>query len=278
MTEDEQDRIAADTALAEPGATPLDEVRADLNRSNGGWRSRIVGEGEEAPDQLLANPMNWRIHPKSQRDLLENVLDTVGWVQRVIVNQRTGHVVDGHLRIESALSRGEAVVPVLYIDVSPEEEQAILATYDPLSALAGTDDEKVAELRDMLKLTMPDLRNAAVEAGIAALEDPPPADHGLLGILDVALRDPTHTAQVGETWRLGAHVLLIADVLTGWAAWTPYLDADAVFAPYPGPFVVLSQIASRRPLVLVQPDPYIAAHILDAWAAVHPDTPPTQVS
>ncbi len=29
------------------------------------WRSRIVGSGEEAPDQLLANPANWRIHSKA---------------------------------------------------------------------------------------------------------------------------------------------------------------------------------------------------------------------
>ncbi len=28
------------------------------------WRNRITGSGEEAPDQLLANPANWRIHPK----------------------------------------------------------------------------------------------------------------------------------------------------------------------------------------------------------------------
>src|SRR5450759_3885851 len=27
------------------------------------WRSRIVGSGEEAPDQLVANPLNWRTHP-----------------------------------------------------------------------------------------------------------------------------------------------------------------------------------------------------------------------
>ena len=27
-----------------------------------GWRNRITGSGEEAPDQLLANPANWRIH------------------------------------------------------------------------------------------------------------------------------------------------------------------------------------------------------------------------
>ena len=32
------------------------------------WRNRIVGHGEEAPDQLLANPKNWRIHPKAQQD------------------------------------------------------------------------------------------------------------------------------------------------------------------------------------------------------------------
>lgn len=34
-------------------------------------RSRIVGEGMEAPDQLLANPNNWRRHPKAQLDALE---------------------------------------------------------------------------------------------------------------------------------------------------------------------------------------------------------------
>jgi len=33
-------------------------------------RNRITGTGEEAPDQLLANPANWRIHPKAQQDAL----------------------------------------------------------------------------------------------------------------------------------------------------------------------------------------------------------------
>ena len=34
------------------------------------WRNRITGSGEEAPDQLLANPANWRTHPKAQQDAL----------------------------------------------------------------------------------------------------------------------------------------------------------------------------------------------------------------
>ena len=46
------------------------------------WRNRITGSGEEAPDQLLANPANWRIHPKAQQDALAGAIDAVGWVQR----------------------------------------------------------------------------------------------------------------------------------------------------------------------------------------------------
>jgi hypothetical protein len=110
------------------------------------WKSRIVGHGEEAPDQLLANPANWRIHPKSQQDALAGVLSEVGWVQSVIVNQRTGHLIDGHLRVQVALRDESKSVPVVYVDLSIEEETLILATLDPLSMLAGTDKEKLAEI------------------------------------------------------------------------------------------------------------------------------------
>src|SRR5690348_10145058 len=80
------------------------------------WRNRIVGHGEEDPEQLLANPNNWRIHPKSQQDALKGVLSEVGWVQDVIVNKRTGFVVDGHARVALAISAGERV-PVVYVDL-----------------------------------------------------------------------------------------------------------------------------------------------------------------
>jgi len=114
------------------------------------WKNRIVGSGEEAPEQLLANPQNWRIHPKHQQDALSGVLNDVGWVQRVIVNQRTGHLIDGHLRVSLALREHEATVPVDYVDVDEREEALILATLDPLAAMAVTDSEKLdALLRDV---------------------------------------------------------------------------------------------------------------------------------
>ena len=110
------------------------------SRKQAVWRNRIVGEGEEPADQLLANPRNWRIHPKNQQDAITGVLDQVGWVQRVIVNQRTGFVVDGHARVGLAISRGEKV-PVVYVDLSDDEEALVLASLDPIAAMAGKDEE-----------------------------------------------------------------------------------------------------------------------------------------
>lgn len=107
-----------------------------------------------------ANPRNWRIHPHEQEQALTAVLDKVGWVQRVIVNKRTGFVVDGHLRVAAAISRSEKSVPVLYIDLSEAEEKAVLASLDPIAAMAGCDNEKLAELLQDVEAGMPGLADA----------------------------------------------------------------------------------------------------------------------
>lgn len=111
------------------------------DKGRDGWRSRIVGHGEEIPDKLLANARNWRIHNKRQQDALASVLDRVGWVQNCVVNRRTGYIVDGHLRVALAIRRGEPSVPVVYVDLSEEEEQLVLATLDPIGAMADADKE-----------------------------------------------------------------------------------------------------------------------------------------
>jgi hypothetical protein len=121
----------------EPLASPTDSPA---------WRSRIVGHAAIAPDQLLANPLNWRIHPRNQQLALADTLEKVGWVRDVLVNQRTGHVLDGHLRVTLALRREEATVPVLYVDLSEEEEKLVLVTLDPLSEMAVPDGEQLAVL------------------------------------------------------------------------------------------------------------------------------------
>jgi DNA modification methylase len=103
------------------------------------WKNRIVSAEDVAPDQLLANPANWRVHPKFQQEAMAAALSEVGWIQRVVVNLTTGHVIDGHLRVALAISRGEQSVPVSYVKLSPDEERLALATFDPLSSLAVAD-------------------------------------------------------------------------------------------------------------------------------------------
>lgn len=110
------------------------------------WQNRIVDHGEASPEQLVANPRNWRKHPAAQRAALERVLDRVGWVQDVIVNRRTSRLVDGHLRAAVALERHEPTLPVLYVDLDETEEALVLATLDPLAAMADADRDALSEL------------------------------------------------------------------------------------------------------------------------------------
>ena len=60
------------------------------------WRSRVVGDGEVPPDQLLAHPLNWRVHDKEQQRAIAGALSEVGSVATIMIDRRTEHVVDGH--------------------------------------------------------------------------------------------------------------------------------------------------------------------------------------
>lgn len=111
-----------------------------------GWRNRIVGEGVKPASQFLAHPLNWRTHPQFQRDALRGSLNEVGWVQRVIENVRTGHLIDGHERVWQALDNDDADVPFVQVGLSEEEELQVLATLDPISALAGADAQALDDL------------------------------------------------------------------------------------------------------------------------------------
>ena len=136
------------------------------------WKNRITGYGEEAPDQLLANPHNHRIHPKRQQDALSGSLDTLGYIQTVIVNKATGHIVDGHLRVSMALREGQTSIPVTYVDLTPEEEAQALLSLDPIAAMAATDADKVDELLRMVNTdneqVMKHLQDLAIENGITS--------------------------------------------------------------------------------------------------------------
>lgn len=114
------------------------------------WQNRIIEVRNLPPSDLLANPFNWRIHPKHQQDALMTMLERVGWVQAVVVNQQTGHVVDGHLRAALAIRREEKSVPVAVVDLTEQEELLALATFDRIGQMADLDEQKLVELLDQI--------------------------------------------------------------------------------------------------------------------------------
>lgn len=112
-------------------------------------RLRITRHAIVSAKSLTANPLNYRTHPDTQRAAVSEVIDQIGWVDEVLVNERTGHIIDGHLRVERAVERNEDV-PVKYVDLTEDEEKLALATLDPLAALAVEDAARSRELLDSL--------------------------------------------------------------------------------------------------------------------------------
>lgn len=121
--------------------------KKDASAKQSGWQNRIVETGVKPARDFLANAHNWRIHPKTQRDALTGILNDVGWVTGVIENVTTGNLIDGHARVEEALKLGdETPVPFIRVAISEEDEKKILATLDPLSAMAGVDRDQLTAL------------------------------------------------------------------------------------------------------------------------------------
>jgi DNA modification methylase len=166
------------------------------------WRSRIVGYGEESPGQLLANPFNFRVHNALQEKALGGVLREIGIVQNVLVNRSTGRMLDGHLRVAMAISDGQPKIPATYVELTEQEEKSVLATFDPLSAMAGQDEEIFKSLVD----GMDDAFRALVAAtGEELLKAGNTEDDAVPELPQTPVSIPA------DLWILGGHKLLVGD-------------------------------------------------------------------
>ena len=105
-------------------------------------RNRIVGVLDVPGSLVRVNPANWRTHPQEQLDALSGSLSTVGVVDVLKVVPHPSEpgaylLVDGHARAE--LLGPDAVVKVAVLDLTAEEQRLVLATFDPLTVMSGTD-------------------------------------------------------------------------------------------------------------------------------------------
>lgn len=111
------------------------------------WQDRIIEFGRKPAHEFLAHPENVRRHPNRQRDALRGSMDSIGNIGVIIENANTGHVIDGHLRIEEALSVNETMeLAYVLVDLEPHEEAQALASYDFITTLAEYDRENLDSL------------------------------------------------------------------------------------------------------------------------------------
>lgn len=102
-------------------------------------------------DLLVNNPKNNNIHPEDQIDRLAKLISHFGFRSPVIVSNRSGFVVSGHGRIQSAKRAGLTQVPVIYQDFDNEaDEYAFMTADNEISRWAKTDLSMVnSELLDL---------------------------------------------------------------------------------------------------------------------------------
>lgn len=109
-------------------------------------RNRIKSLRTVRAGDLVPNPRNWRTHPQGQQDALRGVLAEIGYADALIARELPDGrlmLIDGHLRAETT---PDVKVPVLVTDLTEEEADKLLATLDPLAAMAEADEAKLADL------------------------------------------------------------------------------------------------------------------------------------
>jgi len=137
-------------------------------------RDRIKELRRVKASDLLPNPRNWRMHPQQQQDAMRGVLSEVGIADAVLAYETADGLmlIDGHLRADVA---PDVEWPVLVLDVTPAEADILLATHDPLTAMADTDathlDALLREVNTGSEALSQMLAGVASDAGLYKFED-----------------------------------------------------------------------------------------------------------
>ena len=243
-------------------------------------------------DELVPYARNARTHSAAQVAQIAGSIVEFGWTNPVLADGQG--IVAGHgrvLALRQLVDAGKRVVfvggseipegTVPVIDCSgwtPAQRRAYIIADNQLALLAGWD-------KDLLEVELRELQADGFDlklAGFGAeqldeldLDLRPDDERGqsqesVLDRLEVTIAEPRHVVNSGDVWQLGKrHWLVVVRVMSGWGAWRELLTGDALFVPYPGVFAALSRKALEVPLVLVQPDVYIAAHVLDKYEEIN---------
>jgi hypothetical protein len=131
-------------------------------------RDRIKELIRVKASELRASGMNWRLHGDQQKAAMRGILDEVGFVSGLIAfRDKRGKLtlIDGHLRKEIS---GDELVPVQVVDLTEAEAKKILATFDPIGAMATSNAEALETLLAGVKIESEGVTKMLAELADAA--------------------------------------------------------------------------------------------------------------
>ena len=182
-------------------------------------RDRIKELRRVKASELLANPKNWRTHPKGQQRALRGILSEIGYADALLARELPDgslELIDGHLRAETTPNQ---MVPVLIVDLNEDEANKLLAALDPMAAMAETDTAALRSLLEEMQTQSSGLQamfdEMAKQAGIEldAAEEPTPDPEPQLD--RAAELQKVWKTERGQVWEIvgkaGTHRLMCGD-------------------------------------------------------------------
>jgi hypothetical protein len=132
-------------------------------------RNRIVEMRNIPESELLNHDRNPRKHPAAQKNAMAGVLEEIGAVQALVVykSERAGGkyvLIDGHMRKNEFPLEGGW--PCVVTDLTDDEADLMLQAFDPIGAMAMTDNMMLDDLRSRLQFS-----DASVEIALDAMGD-----------------------------------------------------------------------------------------------------------
>lgn len=230
-------------------------------------------------DKLTPYARNPRLHSAEQIDQITASMTEFGQAQLVIVDE-AGEIIAGHGRVLAAEALGWKSLMVGIAEGWNEERRRKYRIVDNQLALTSSWDKILLKTEFVeLGLSLDELGGYGFDLeqleqiGISmpGMGQANGKDSGkLLDLINVTIGDPKTMVEKGDHFVLSEkHHLLCSGVIDQWSLWLPLLEPGALFCPYPGVFVPFSEKAKEAALIMVQPDPYIAGHILDRYIEVY---------
>jgi len=112
-------------------------------------RNRIKGHRRVRAGDLVPHELNFRLHPQQQKAVLQALYREVGFARSLLAYELPDgrlKLIDGHLRRDLD---PDMEVDVEVLDVNDDEARTLLLSIDPLAALADTNADVHAQLREI---------------------------------------------------------------------------------------------------------------------------------